>query len=221
MAPEKKTKPVVADGIPVHCEHTHLEPTADLVPNPNNPNEHTERQIHLLAWIIRANGWRQAPVVSKRSGMIVKGHARREAAILLGVKVVPIDLHPYASEAEERADMIADNRIAELAHWDDEVLLQELQALQRDGVEVEGLGFPQEELDRLLERYDPETAKANEDALNDLAEKADELEPLDYLSAWKIGNSILVVCDVVDDLDTWKPYLAEDICCSRMDMQPR
>jgi len=102
----------------IHCSHTKTVDTNTLVPNPKNPNKHTKEQIELLAKIIKHQGWRNPIVVSKRSGFITKGHARLEAAGLMGWSSVPIDEQEYPSEAMEYADMVADNKIAELAESD-------------------------------------------------------------------------------------------------------
>jgi hypothetical protein len=87
----------------------------DLRPHPKNPNKHGDEQIALLAKNIRALGWRHPILVSAMSGYIVAGHARLEAAKVLNLAAVPVDVQPFASEADELAYLLADNRIAELA----------------------------------------------------------------------------------------------------------
>jgi len=106
------------DGIPVFCAFDEIADTAALVPNPRNPNRHSDEQIRLLAKIIKHQGWRAPITVSNRSGFIVRGHGRLMAANLLGLEHCPVDRQDYATEAEEWADLIADNRIAELADRD-------------------------------------------------------------------------------------------------------
>jgi hypothetical protein len=105
-------------NVAIHCAYTSLRPTSDLRPNPLNPNQHSAHQLALLAKIIQEQGWRNPITVSKRSGLVVRGHGRLEAAILLGCEVVPIDEQEYASEAAELADLLADNRLSELADLD-------------------------------------------------------------------------------------------------------
>jgi len=105
----------IASGIPVWCACDKIGNIEEAVPNPNNPNEHPDSQIELLSNIIKAQGWRAPITISKRSGFITKGHARLLAARLLGVNEIPIDFQDYKDEASEHADLIADNRIAELA----------------------------------------------------------------------------------------------------------
>ena len=98
----------------VDCAHDAMVPVGELRANPRNPNRHPQAQLDLLATIL-SHCWRNPIVVSRRSGLIVKGHARLEAARLAGIAEAPVDYQDYDSEAEELADLVADNRIAELA----------------------------------------------------------------------------------------------------------
>lgn len=109
------TPKAYAGSVPVFCAHDAIVPLKDLRPNPKNPNQHPPEQIKLLASIIRATGWRAPITVSKRSGLVTKGHGRLMAAQLDDLTDAPVDYQDYASEAEELADLTADNRIAELA----------------------------------------------------------------------------------------------------------
>ena len=120
---EAEPRATTPDGIPVFCAFDELVPIEKTVPNPKNPNQHNEKQISLLGSIIQANGWRAAITVSKRSGFIVKGHGRRLAALHIKSGHVPVDYQDYASEAEEWADLIADNRLAELSTLDTAMLI--------------------------------------------------------------------------------------------------
>lgn len=111
-----------AGGVPVFCAHDAIVAIEKLIPNPKNPNTHPDAQIQALGRIIRQTGWRAPITVSKRSGFIVKGHGRLAAAKLEGLTEVPVDYQNYTSEAEEYADLVADNRIAELAEIDNKLL---------------------------------------------------------------------------------------------------
>ncbi len=130
-----------ADGIPVYCAFDELADVGSLKPHPRNPNRHPESQIVLLAKIIKAQGWRAPITVSDRSGYIVRGHGRLLAAQLLGVKQVPVDRQDYASDEEELADLIADNRIAELAEMDRLSLAELLREIEAAGLDLELTGF--------------------------------------------------------------------------------
>lgn len=111
-----------AGGVPVFCAHDAIVAIEKLIPNPKNPNTHPDAQIQALGRIIRQTGWRAPITVSKRSGFIVKGHGRLAAAKLEGLTEVPVDYQNYTNEAEEYADLVADNRIAELAEIDNKLL---------------------------------------------------------------------------------------------------
>ena len=114
---------------PVHCSCDKLVSLEKICPNPQNPNKHSEQQIELLAKIIKEQGWRQPVKVSNRSGYIVSGHGRYLAAELMGAERVPVDYQDYESEEQEYADLLADNRIAELAEMDNAMLAELLKKL--------------------------------------------------------------------------------------------
>lgn len=131
-----------AAGAPkVYCRHDGLRDAAELELHPKNWNLHPPRQLKLYAKIIRGNGWRRAVVVSKRSGFVTKGNGAVLAARAHGLGPVPFEVQPYASEAEELADLTADNKLAEAAEADEaklEALLQELSAAGTD-LELAGI----------------------------------------------------------------------------------
>jgi len=134
----REVEVIYASGIPVHCAHDEIVDVDALVPNPRNPNRHSPEQIRLLAKTIRHQGWRAPITVSNRSGFIVRGHGRLAAAKLLGVDLVPVDRQDYATEAEEWADLIADNRLSELSEMDNPTLKELLQQLDSGMLEVAG-----------------------------------------------------------------------------------
>ena len=101
-----KPKPPTASTIPVHCSYARLADVTSLIPNPRNPNKHSDKQVALLAKVIRHQWWRAPITISKRSGFIVTGHGRLAAAILLQVEQVPIDEQDFATEADESLPML-------------------------------------------------------------------------------------------------------------------
>lgn len=139
-----------ADGVPVFCAHDEVVDVAKLVPNPRNPNTHPDNQIQLLGRIIRQTGWRAPITVSTRSGFIVKGHGRLSAALLEGVKEVPVDYQGYASEAEEYADLVADNRIAELAEIDNKMLADIFAEIDTGEIPIEMTGYTEDEVEDIV-----------------------------------------------------------------------
>ena len=132
------------------CKYTRLAPIGDVVPNPRNPNSHPEEQIDMLARIMDFQGWRLPIVGSKRSGFIVRGHGRLLAAQRLGLKKVPIDEQDYENEAQEWADLIADNRIAELAETDRAPLKDVLEALDTGESDLDFTGYDEAALEEMM-----------------------------------------------------------------------
>ncbi len=138
--------------IAIHCAHTKLARPEELLPNPDNPNRHSAHQIALLSKIIEEQGWRNPITVSQRSGLVVRGHGRLEAALLLGCPAVPVDEQAYGSEAEELADLLADNRLSELAELDEDALKALLTkiGLSDPGFDRELTGFGEDQIAKLF-----------------------------------------------------------------------
>lgn len=175
-----------ADGIPVFCAHDAIVKVADLKQNPRNPNTHPEEQIQLLAGVIEATGWRGPITVSTRSGYIVRGHGRLMAAGAKGWTEVPIDYQEYASEAEEMADLIADNRIAELSEISNVKLAEAFAAVDTGEVPFELTGFTPEEYGDLV-------TALSENLKNEVSDPDQYIEPPeDPLTKlgdiWILGN---------------------------------
>jgi len=148
-------KTIKASGIPVHCAHVALRDVTTLVANPRNPNKHGDAQVALLAKIIRHQGWRAPITISRRSGFIVSGHGRLQAALLLQVEQVPVDEQDFATEADEWAHLVADNRIAELAETDGAMLKDILGDLDTGAFDMDVTGFDAGELERVINFYQP------------------------------------------------------------------
>lgn len=134
----------------VECAHSKLVDLGELIPNPRNPNTHPEKQIALLAEVLKFQGWRQAIVVSNRSGFIVKGHGRLMAARVAGFTQAPVDFQEYESDAHEWADMISDNRLAELSEFDSVSLKNLIEELDTGEHDLELTGYTEGDLERLV-----------------------------------------------------------------------
>jgi hypothetical protein len=139
----------VLSGVPVYCRFDEVRKAADLVENPDNPNRHPQTQIERLAEVIKLAGWRAPVTVSDLSGMIVKGHGRLAAAKLAGLEEIPVEVQHYDTLEHERADMIADNHLAELADLDGDALAALLSDLQEAG-SLDMTGFTSSDLEELL-----------------------------------------------------------------------
>jgi hypothetical protein len=177
----------------VECAYDELIDTDLLVPNPKNPNKHPDNQIKLLAKIMKHQGWRSPIVVSNRSGFIIKGHGRLEAARLNGWSKAPVDKQDYASEAYEYADMVADNKIAELASSDMNMIIDDVKLLG-DDFDLDLLGIPDFELPELIE------PQCDEDEVPDHVEPKSKLGDIYQLGRHRLmcGNSTSI--DAVEKL---------------------
>src|SRR3984893_19440692 len=125
-------------------------PTGELIPYPRNARTHSKKQIKAIARSIERFGFTK-PVLATSANEILAGNGRVEAAKLLGMSTVPVLRIDHLSEAERRAYIIADNRLAEKAGWDKEILEIELQSLITVGFDVEITGFEIPEVDLLLD----------------------------------------------------------------------
>ena len=144
------------------CAYDEIISLSKLVPNPRNANNHPQSQIEILAKIIDFQGQRSPIVVSKRSGFIVKGHGRLLALMRLGWQNAAVDLQDYESEAQEFADMIADNEVAKWSEFDSIKMVQDLKTLEFQDIDLLGikdfsLDLPDAEFNPLAE--DKETPK--------------------------------------------------------------
>ena len=123
----------------INCAHDGLIELHKIVPNPKNPNKHSVEQIDRLAKIIDFQGQRSPIVVSNLSGFITKGHGRLEAIKKLGWKEAAVDYQDYENEAQEYADIVADNAIAEWSTLDLTGINSELLELGDFDIDLFGL----------------------------------------------------------------------------------
>ncbi len=190
-----------ADGVPVFCAHDAIVDVTKLVPNPKNPNQHPDNQIQLLGRIIRQAGWRQPITVSKRSGFIVKGHGRLAAAVLEGMKEAPVDYQNYTTEAEEYADLVADNRIAELAETDNKLLADIFAEIDTGEIPMELTGYTEDEVECLVTAL----SEALHNDLNEPDEIPETPEPDQVITQkgdlWILGRHRVVCGDATSEKD--------------------
>jgi DNA modification methylase len=126
-------------------------PLDKLIPYVKNSRTHSEEQIAQIAGSIKAFGFTN-PILVGADGVIVAGHGRLSAARQLGLKKVPVIVLDHLSETERRALVIADNKLALNAGWDEEILQLEIEQLRADDFDIDLLGFSEEE----LQAFEPE-----------------------------------------------------------------
>ncbi len=142
------------------AERIELWPVERLVPYDKNPRTHSAEQIAQIAASITEFGFLNPILVDTASG-IIAGHGRLQAAKQLALSVVPVVVLDHLSEAQKRAYVIADNKLALNAGWDETLLRSELEALEEEGFDLPLVGFSDEELADLL--ADPDAASGNTD----------------------------------------------------------
>lgn len=130
-------------------------PVASLQPNPHNARVHSERQVAAIADSIAAFGF-NVPLLIDRDSRVIAGHGRLRAAERLGLEKVPTIMLEHLDDAERRGFMIADNRLAEFATWDNPLLgleLREIGGLDPDFA-LSATGFSLAEIDLMI-GFDP------------------------------------------------------------------
>ena len=185
-----------AGGIPVFCAYDKLADPKDLIGNPRNPNQHPKDQIELLAHIIQSQGWRAPITVSNQSGFVVRGHGRLAAALYFGAEEVPVDYQNYANEAEEWADLIADNRLAELSDIDNTKIADLIADMDTGEVPVILTGYDEEEIGDILAAISGE-GDAEADGVDD-EEKPPEIPMSRPGDLWILGDHKLLCGSATD-----------------------
>ena len=171
--------------------------TADLVPYARNSRTHDDAQVAQLAASIREFGFTNPILIDEDNG-IIAGHGRVMAARKLDLDAVPCLRLTHLTEAQRRAYVIADNRLALNAGWDDEMLRVEFAELQDLGFDLDLTGFDSKELDALL--AEPlEAGLTDEDAVPD-APAEPKTQPGDL---WQLGRHRLLCGDAtsIDAVD--------------------
>jgi len=145
-------------------------PTAKLLPYTRNARTHSDEQVAQIAASIAEFGFTN-PILAGSDGVIVAGHGRLAAAQKLGLEVVPVVVLDHLSQTQRRALVIADNRIAENAGWDDAMLRIEIAALQDDDFDLSLTGFDADALAELMAGDEPDAeGETDDDAVPEVSE---------------------------------------------------
>ncbi|MBI4902892.1 MAG: ParB N-terminal domain-containing protein, partial [Acidobacteria bacterium] len=124
-------------------------PVEKLIPYARNARTHSAEQVAQVAASIAEFGWTN-PILAGADGIVIAGHARLLAARKLGMTEVPVIVLDHLTESQRRALVLADNRLALNAGWDEEMLRVEMAALEEDGFNLELVGFTDDEIADLL-----------------------------------------------------------------------
>lgn len=169
-----------------------------LIPYINNARTHSPEQITKLRSSLREFGFVN-PVLIDRSFNIIAGHGRYEAAKAEGYSEVPCVYVDHLTEAQKKAYIIADNRMAMDAGWDEELLKVELEALEGESFDLSLTGFEEDELADLF-KSDESPIEDDDYDLSEALEKAAFVERGDR---WIVGRHVLYCGDATnkDDVD--------------------
>ncbi len=176
------------------AQHIDLWPIDKCTPYAKNPRTHSDAQVAQIAASIREFGFTNPLLVDSNAGVIA-GHGRLLAARKLQLAEVPVIVLNHLSESQKRAYIIADNKLAENAGWDDEALRSELAALLDVDFDLGTIGFDDEELRRFL-------AEMDEDATRGSDEEQTSEPPVEPVTRagdlWLIGKHRLICGDCRD-----------------------
>jgi ParB-like chromosome segregation protein Spo0J len=166
-------------------------PVGKLIPYARNARTHSDEQVAQIAASIAEFGWAN-PILAGADGIIIAGHARLLAARKLGMTEVPVIVLDHLTETQRRALILADNRLALNAGWDEEMLRVELAALEEDNFNLEVVGFTDDELkDLLAEQEEVVAGNTDDDAVPETPETAVTI-PGDV---WLLGDHRLLCGD--------------------------
>ena len=122
----------------IKSESIELVDIDSIIPNPKNANRHSIEQIHRLEKLIKYQGFRNPLIVSNRTGFLLAGHGRLEAAKNLGIEKLPIIKQDFTDEAQEYSYLVSDNEIGRWAELDKQAVHIELENLD---IELDLLGI--------------------------------------------------------------------------------
>lgn len=169
-----------------------------LIPYARNSRTHSEEQVAQVAASIREFGWTN-PILIDEENMIIAGHGRLLAAQKLGLSEVPTIKLEGMTQAQKRAYVIADNKLALNAGWDDELLALEVAELDELGFDLELTGFDTKEIDHLLGEASKTEGATDPDDVPDVADT-----PVTQVGdIWELGSHRLICADAtrIDEVE--------------------
>lgn len=169
----------------------------ELIPYVNNARTHSQEQVNKLRSSLREFGFVN-PVIIDADKNVIAGHGRLMAAKEEGITEVPCVLVDYLTEAQKKAYILADNRYAQDAGWDEELLRLEIEALEGMDFDVSLTGFNEDEISDLFAGADTSDTQDDDFDLSDALEKAAFVERGDV---WVVGRHRLMCGDATSEED--------------------
>ena len=180
-----------------HTTEMKMVSTSKLIPYVNNARTHSQEQVNKLRGSLREFGFIN-PVIIDSDFNVIAGHGRLMAAKEEGIEEVPCVLVDYLTEAQKKAYILADNRYAQDAGWDEELLRLEIEALEGMDFDVSLTGFDDQEIADLFADGESTGAKDDDFDLSDALEKAAFVERGDV---WVVGRHRLMCGDATSPED--------------------
>lgn len=202
-----KPRCITKDNIPVFCSYDKLLNINDIKLNPDNPNKHPEKQLKMLGEVIKGNGWRQSVTISRLSHLVVKGHGRILAAKMLNLCEIPVEYQEYSNKDEEMADLLADNRIAELAEMDNDMPCSIINDM--DEYLLDFTGFTSDEISVILDTLPDITQEFIEDDEIEEEFKLQDKTITQKGDVWCLGKHKLL-CGDSTDKDSVLSFMKEE-----------
>lgn len=186
-----------------------LVPIEKLVPYVNNARTHSPEQIMKLRSSLREFGFIN-PVIIDRDYGVIAGHGRILAAREEHIKEIPCVFADHLTEAQKKAYIIADNRMAMDAGWDEELLRVEIEALQAEAFDLTLTGFDEDEIADLF----AEDRQAEDDGF-DLGKALEEAAFVETGDRWHVGRHTLMCGDATkkEDVDALMGGAVANLCC--------
>lgn len=178
-----------------------------LIPYARNARTHSDEQVAQIASSIKEWGW-TSPILIDPENLIIAGHGRVMAARKLNMTEVPVVVADGWTDAQKRAYVLADNKLALNAGWDEELLALELSELKELGSDIELIGFTDDELAKLMP--DGNDGLTDPDAIPEVQELAIS-GPGDF---WQLGEHKLLCGDstVITDVEKLMGEVKADMC---------
>lgn len=184
---------------------SYLSPN-DLKPYPGNARIHDEKQMAVLKASIIEFGFTN-PILTNEKGMILSGHGRWEAAKRLQLKTVPTRIIAGLSKAQQRAYVLADNKISQMSRWETNQLKIEMEMLVQEDFNIETTGFSTAEIDLMMDVVSkPEVNDPDDLQPEDVVET-----PVSKLGDIWILNKHRLICGSSLDQDTYAQLMGEDL----------
>lgn len=167
----------------------------DLIPYARNARKHPPSQIAKIAGMIREFGF-TTPLLITGDNSVIAGHGRIEAARMAGLDTVPVIVIDHLSAPQKKALIIADNKSALDAEWDNELLALEFEELKEMAFDLDLTGFEQDEIDGLLENaFSEEVRDDDTEPQTDRAEELREKWGVELGQLWQLGDHLLLCGD--------------------------